>query len=286
MEAALPFTTLQRKQHLTLAVQIAKPLSILLVSEMRPNIIVYTFKPLQALRVPRELVTLKHRNERFDVNPPKLLVPFKLLARATQAIHKIKNAAMLLVPTIFSLVKRNSHSLFNQVLTSQSLAQIHHKPHRLNGMSRVQQPPVKTVHQFAIRAQMLHNQAQFRTVKHIHHLVNASVNRLLHKVSIQQRLNFKSHVTQNHGQRKTLKRTSPRRRLVPFTLRVVNLREHNVERALCNVGILLIARSNAKLPKSNHRKGVRKNVVRLNQGISLAVECKIPIQVAIMPMLL
>ena len=67
MEAALPFTTLEREKNFTAAIQITIPFRILSVLEMRPHIVVELFKPLKALFVSCELVALEHADCRFEV---------------------------------------------------------------------------------------------------------------------------------------------------------------------------------------------------------------------------
>ena len=73
MEAALPLTTFEREQHLASAVQVAKPFRILAVGKVAPSVFVYALKPFQAFFLAGELVAFEHRDERFDVHPPKLL---------------------------------------------------------------------------------------------------------------------------------------------------------------------------------------------------------------------
>ena len=58
MEAALPFSALEGKEDLDATVEVAVPLSILLVLEVLPHIIVDLLEPLKALLVSCQLVSL------------------------------------------------------------------------------------------------------------------------------------------------------------------------------------------------------------------------------------
>ena len=57
MEAAFPLAALERKQHLSTAVQVTEPLRIFAVLEAGPEIIVQFEEPFQGLLVARELVS-------------------------------------------------------------------------------------------------------------------------------------------------------------------------------------------------------------------------------------
>ena len=153
-------------------------------------------------------------------------------------------------------------------------------------MAGIEQAAVHAIHQFAVRAEMLHNQPQFGLIENVHHLMNARVDRFLKKIRVESRLNFQSHVAKNHRQGKTLHRTRALGRLVPTAFRVVYFREHDVERLAGKLLILLIARGKGELPESDDGKVVRKDVVRLYERTALAVEREIPVKIAVVPVLL
>ena len=58
VEATFPLATFQRQQHLAAAVEVAKPLGIFRVLEVRPCVVVHTLKPFEAARVAGELIAL------------------------------------------------------------------------------------------------------------------------------------------------------------------------------------------------------------------------------------
>ena len=79
MEASLPFSTLEGQEDFSATVQIAIPLRILGILEMRPHIIVNLSEPLEALLVSCELICLDEADCRLQMYPPKLLIPLQLL---------------------------------------------------------------------------------------------------------------------------------------------------------------------------------------------------------------
>ena len=160
VEASLPFSTFERQKNFALTVQVAIPFGIFGIGEVRPGIFVNAFKPFQTFFVAGELIALEHGDERFDVNPPKLLVPFELLTGMAQTIHKVENATVLLVPTIFGLVERDAYSLFNEFGTVQAFAKVHDEPHGLDGMTGVEQAAVEAVNEVAVGVEVLYNQAK------------------------------------------------------------------------------------------------------------------------------
>ena len=60
MEAALPLAALEGQQDFTATVQVAVPLRVLGILEMRPHVVVELLEPLQALLVAGQLVALDH----------------------------------------------------------------------------------------------------------------------------------------------------------------------------------------------------------------------------------
>ena len=102
--------------------------------------------------------------------------------------------------------------------------------------------------------------------------MNAHVDGTLHEVGVEQRFYLKSKVAQNHRQSEVLERAGTRVHLVPFSFGVINFREHDVEGALCNVGILLVAGGNAQLTECHSGESVGEDVVRLHKRLSLASE--------------
>ena len=116
VEATFPFSALERKQHFALAVKITKPFRMFGVGKMRPYVVVNTVEPFKAFLASGELVALDHGDERLDVHPPEFLVPFELLARMAEAVHEIEDAAVLLVPSVVSLVEGDVNGFLNEVL--------------------------------------------------------------------------------------------------------------------------------------------------------------------------
>ena len=90
MEAAFPLAALEGEQHLAATVQVAEPFGIFGVAEVAPYIFVDTHEPVKAVLVARQLVALYHGDERLDVNPPELLIPFKLLQGTAEPVHEVE----------------------------------------------------------------------------------------------------------------------------------------------------------------------------------------------------
>src|SRR5664279_495100 len=82
MEAALPFSALQREEHIALAVEISEPFSKLGIRKMFPGVGVQPLEPVGARGLPGESHALKEGDQGLDMHPPELLVPFELLRRA------------------------------------------------------------------------------------------------------------------------------------------------------------------------------------------------------------
>ena len=122
MEAAFPFAAFEREQTLAAAIEIAEPFGIFGVGKVRPDIIVNALEPFEAARVAREAIAFNHRDERFDVYPPKFLVPLELLQGTAEAVHKVEDAAILLIPTVFGFLEGDVLGAFYEFGAAEALA--------------------------------------------------------------------------------------------------------------------------------------------------------------------
>ena len=286
MEASLPLATLEGKQHFALTVQIAEPFGMLGIHEVAPHIVVYALEPCQTLGVAGQFVALDHGDESLDVYPPQLLVPLQLLERTSKTVHEVEDTAILLVPTILCLSQGYLHSLLYKCLVAQTLSEIHDEPHGFDGMTGIEQTAVHAIHKFVVRAKMLDNKSKFGTVEDVHHLVHTGLYGLVQEVLVEQGLNLQSHVAQNHGQCKTLQRACAWSRLGPTALGVIHLGEDDIKCLLGYIGILLVAGGDGQLAEGYDGKGIGENVVGLHQRVSLAVKGKVPVEVAVVTVLL
>ena len=150
METAFPFTTFKRQKHLTATVQITEPLRILLILEVIPKILIQFHEPLEAFLVAGQLIALEHRNRRFDMYPPELLVPLQLLLRRTLRVQKIENPAIFLIPAQVNDFERYFHAFFDQCLVTATDSEVHHEPKGLQIMTRVNFTTLKAINRFAI----------------------------------------------------------------------------------------------------------------------------------------
>ena len=215
------------------------------------------------------------------MHPPQLLIPFELLRRTALAIHKVEDTAVLLIPTEFERIQTDLNSLANQLLVATTTCQIHHKPHRFERMTGVDQSAVERVAQRAIGVHMLNDQTQFRTIEVIHHIAQRLLDRLLNQFRLNQMLDFEQQVAENHrrSQRTHIARACVS--LVPTSFGVIPTLHNVLERATCNLGIALLARRLMQLRKGHRRKGIGEDVVGINQRLTIARECEIPIVIAI-----
>ena len=134
MKTAFPFSTFQRQQQLSPAVQVTKPLPSRGIREMRPGIVVNFFEPLETLRIAGQRITLDQTDQRLDMYPPEFLIPLQLLRRLSFAIQKVIDSAKLLIPAIFQGIQHNFYRLLCQFWPFQPDGEIHHEPH---GFDRV-----------------------------------------------------------------------------------------------------------------------------------------------------
>ena len=223
METTFPLSAFEWEKDFAAAVEVAIPFGIFLIREVCPYVVVYAFEPFHTFRIARQLIALEHRDERFDVYPPKLLVPFQLLARTAEAIHEVEDAAVVLVPSVFCFVDGDFHRFFNQFRTVEALSEVHDEPHGFDGMARIEQTSVEAVDELAVGAEMLDDESEFGAIEHVHHFVDAGVDGALQEIRFEERFDFESDVAKNHGQGEALERAGTGSRLVPFTLRVFNL---------------------------------------------------------------
>ncbi len=150
MKTSFPFASFEWEQNFATAVQVPEPLSILRIGEMRPCIIVNLFKPLDTLPISSQGVAFDQAYQRFDMDPPEFLVPFELLQRVPFDVHKIENTAILLIPPKFQGAQHYVHSFFGQFRAVEPHRKVHDKPHGLDGMAWVEQPPLKRIGKTAV----------------------------------------------------------------------------------------------------------------------------------------
>ena len=116
--------------------------------------------------------------------------------------------------------------------------------------------------------------------------MQANVDGLLQELRFQQVLNLEGDITKYHGQGEVFQGTSALCRLAPLAFGIVALAEHDVECFLGNLGIFLNASRLVELPEGNHGKGVGEDVVRLYKRTTFSVEREVPVQLAVVPVLL
>ena len=78
------------------------------------------------------------------------MVELELVAGLAEAVHEIEDAAELLVPAVFDLCKADVYSLLYEFGTLEALAEVHDKPHRLDGMTGVELAAVEAIDEIAI----------------------------------------------------------------------------------------------------------------------------------------
>ena len=116
METTFPLSTLESQEHFSATVEIAIPLRIFRILEVSPHIVMYLLKPLKALLVAGELVSFKEADCRFEMHPPELLVPFKLLHRSSLDVLEIEDSAEFLVPTELNYTEGNLDTFVDESL--------------------------------------------------------------------------------------------------------------------------------------------------------------------------
>src|SRR5579872_108256 len=85
--------------------------------------------------------------------------------------------------------------------------QIHHKPHRLQSVTRIDQSTFKGIGEFPFQGYILQDETRFRLVKHIHNGIQSFGNNSLHECLIKQMLDLKDEIAKYHRQSKTLERS-------------------------------------------------------------------------------
>ena len=142
------------------------------------------------------------------------------------------------------------------------------------------------IHQLAGLADVLHNKVEFGTIEHVENFVQADVDGLLQELRVEQVLNLEGDIAKYHGQGKVLESSSALCRLAPLAFGIVSLSKHDVEGLLGDVGIFLNACCFVELSKSNHGEGVGEDVVGLHKRTALSVKREVPVQLAVVPVLL
>ncbi len=172
MEAALPFTALERQEDFASAVEIAEPLRILRILELREEVVVQLQEPLQTLFVASQLVALQHGDGGLDMDPPKFLVPFQLLLRITLAVHEVEDSSIGFVPAVIDDAEGNVHGLADQLLVMQPQPQILKEPQGFEIMSRIDLPALVAVdHGIIHGGDVLHHGSDRRLIEDIEYFV-------------------------------------------------------------------------------------------------------------------
>ena len=73
--------------------------------------------------------------------------------------------------------------------------------------------------------------------------MDAGIHSLHQEIFIEQMFDFQCQITENHRQSEALQITCTGMEFVPFTLRIVHLRQNDVESLLGNISIFLLASS-------------------------------------------
>ena len=122
MEAAFPFAAFEGEEDFAAPVEVAVPFGVFGVVEVCPDVVVYSLKPCETVGVAGEFVAFDHGDEGLDVYPPEFLIPFELLEGASEAIHEVEDAAILLVPTVFGFLEGDVLGAFYEFGAAEALA--------------------------------------------------------------------------------------------------------------------------------------------------------------------
>ena len=132
-------------------------------------------EPVEATLVAGELVALDEGDEGLEVYPPEFLVPFEFVAGMAEAVHEVEDAAELLVPAVLYFLEADINSLLDEFGTAEALAEVHDKPHSLDGVAGVELAAVEAVNEVAVLAQGFDDEAELGTVEDVHDFVEAGV---------------------------------------------------------------------------------------------------------------
>lgn len=283
VETAFPLATLEREQHLAAAVQIAEPFGVFGVLEMRPGVVVQPEEPVETRLRTGEAVSLDHRDHRFDMHPPQFLVPFELLLRVSEPVHEIEQAAVLLVPAIFSRVERDLYGLVDQRPVVEPHAEVHDEPHSFERVAGIDLPAFERVGELAVRCDVLDDQPQLPAVEDLHDLVDAIPDRRVEQRGVDHLLRFERHVAEDHRQGEILQVARARDGLAPRSLGVVAFFENPREGALGDFGILVAARGESRLREGHRGERVGKDVVGSHERPAFAREREVPVVILLPP---
>ena len=293
VEAAFPLAALQGQQHFALAVEVTVPFRIFGVAEVAPGVVVDALEPVEATLVAGELIALDEGDERLEVYPPELLIELEFMAGLAEAVHEVEDASELLVPPVLDFGEADVHRFPDEFRASEALAEVHDEPHRLDGMAGVELAAVEAIDEVAVLAQGFDDEAEFGAVEDVHDLMQAVVDGLLQEGRFEEGFNLKSNVAENHGQVEGLQRAGAGRSFVPAAFGVVGLGENDVEGALGDGGIFLASfflpgrgEGYGELSEGDGGEGVGEDVVGLHEGMAFAVEGEVPVEVAVVAVLL
>ena len=211
MEASLPLTSLKGKKNLSTTVEVAVPLRVFRILEVRPHIIVNLLEPLQALLVTCELICLDEADCRLEVYPPEFLVPLELLHWSTFDVLEIEDSAVLLVPAELDYAESDLHALVNESLVVSADTEIHHEPKSLKVMAWVDLTALEAVNRCSIWRHILKHYSKLRIIEHIQDFTETLVDSNIKKALVRKNvLNLKGHVTDDHRKGESLHWTSSR----------------------------------------------------------------------------
>ena len=98
-------------------------------------------------------------------------------------------------------------------------------------------------------------------------------------------LHLQRHIADNHRQREILHRAGAGNGLAPLSFGVGAAVQDALEHLTGDIGIVLAAGGDGQLGKSHTRKGIGKNIVRGDDGFSLAREREIKVVMAVVAIL-
>lgn len=194
MEAAFPFAAFEGEEDFAAPVEVAVPFGVFGVVEVCPDVVVYSLKPCETVGVASEFVAFDHGDEGLDVYPPEFLIPFELLEGASEAIHEIEDAAVLLVPSVFGFGEGYLDGFVDEGGVADASAEVHDEPHGFDGVAGVEEAAVHAVDEVTVGAEVLNDEAYLGAVEDVHDFVEAGFDGLVKEVFVEEGLDFESYV--------------------------------------------------------------------------------------------